>query len=197
MTEYKVYLGNPYRMKYDWQELVEAVAVLFKPVIDASSRFDALRVRSTRTAPVLARHELLCYVLPARGSSVITSENFGSAASSRGEDGTTAWQNRGVFVSEVYKHGWNPDMLARIIYHELMHNKLREGNSMHRRGGLAAAEIGEDSDQRRANTRRFGSRLHVRHQQWVGGFAMVRERERVRESLLTLDSDDPLAGLEF
>ncbi|MBX2880428.1 MAG: hypothetical protein KTR32_10875 [Granulosicoccus sp.] len=195
MTQYNIYLGNPYRMTYDWQELVEAVWDLFKPAVDVSGQFNTLRVKSTRTAPVLRRHELLCYVLPGRGSSVITSDVFGSAASSLGADGTTAWQNEGLFVSEVYRHGWAPDMLARIIYHELMHNKFREGNAMHRRGGMAAAEIGEDTEQRRANTRRLGNRLHIPRRQWTDGFALVTERKRAREVLLNLDSDDPLAGL--
>jgi len=192
MTDYNIYLGNPYRMKYEWQELVDAVADFFKPVVDATDRFDTVKVRSTRTAPVLARHELLCYVLPSRGSSVITRENFGSAADSLGADGTTAWQNRGAYVSEVYRGGWGVEVLSGLIYHELMHNKLREGNSMHRRGGMAAAEISEDSEQRRVNTRRMASRLHTRHTQWIGGFEMVRERQA---ALDCMNSDDPLACL--
>jgi hypothetical protein len=53
--------------------------------------------------------------------------------------GLTSFTSSGV-VSEVYVEGNGPaDKLALIAFHEIMHNKLQRGNSMHQNAGGGVA----------------------------------------------------------
>lgn len=192
MQTFNVYLGNPHEMKYDWKALVKVVYELMDPVVVASKKYNRLKVVSTTTAPVVADHELLCYVLPGKSSSVIDPSIYGPTKDMLGSDGTTVWRSPGKTVSEVYKRTWKPDTLGKLVYHELMHNKLREGVSLHRRKGLASEVLDADTKQRNKNTKRMAARLHRPQPQWIDGFERIKS---ARSLLQNLDSHDPLYGL--
>ena len=200
MATYKVYLGDPFTMKYEWKKLVAAVKKLLAPTLEFSSKYDEAQVVVARTAPAIADHELLCYVVPARGNSVIDLQEFNISAANLGQDGTTVWRDPATSVCEVYRHEWEPELLAKLVYHELMHNKLRESNRMHRRKGLASAVIEEDTEQKQANSRLMGRRLHRKQPQWLDGFnnatgSKPTQVNRVDAGILNRGETDPLAGL--
>ena len=173
MAEYVAYLGNPYSIKYPWKSLSDSVAALLKPVVAHSSKFDSVEVKVVSAAPSMPQHSLLCYVVKTRSQSLIAAADFGISVDQLGQDGMTLWRTGDTSVSEVYQHSWKPEMLAKLVYHEFMHNKLRETNKMHRRKGLAAAIVDAESEQRAANSRRMGKRLHRKQAQWLGGFSLL------------------------
>src|SRR5262249_38901775 len=73
--------------------------------------------------------ELRCFVLSNRDNSVVSRH----AGADLGPSGTTAQTDRGT-ISEIYVASFDRDdslCMARLIFHELMHNKLRMGNDMH------------------------------------------------------------------
>lgn len=173
MSSYRIYLGNPHRLTYRWHDLCVALRDLFNPVVAHTSRFSSVWVGSTMTKPSLEPHELLIYVLPQRGDSVVGPE-YGVPTSNLGDDGFTAWRRPGEVGSEVYKHDWEPGMLAKLAYHEAMHNKLRYDNRrLHRLHGLASRTVEEDTRQRDRNSRLMGRNLHRHVPQWLGGFDAV------------------------
>lgn len=192
VEQFTVYLGNPTEMKYDWNALVSEVFDLMLPVVKESKKFKKLRVRSTMTAPVVADHELLCYVVPGQSDSIIDLSVFGATKDSLGDGGTTLGKSPSLIVSEVYKNAWAPDELATLVYHELMHNKFREGRKLHRRKGMASEVLSDETKQLKKNTRKLAEILHRKQPQWVAGF----ERKKKKAVILpNLDSQDPLEGL--
>lgn len=170
MATYKIVLGNPTRMRYQWQTLVERVHALFLPSVrKQGSGFDNLHVRSTMEEPTLAAHELLVYVLP-RSSCSIVSHRFPN--SSPGHDGLTAWDGS-MTGSEVYVRNLaTPQDTAHLIYHEALHNKLHLSDSaLHSRGGLAASPVSPPLSQR--NIDDMAGALRTSRTQWTGGFALI------------------------
>jgi hypothetical protein len=78
-------------------------------------------------------HELLIYVVPSQGKSVIARKYPEAERPGSKNSGATYPGNKGA-ISEIYfdkfaAEDW-PGM-AKIAFHELMHNKLRIGNDMH------------------------------------------------------------------
>lgn len=186
MSTLNVCFGNPKHLKYQWQALVHETVKLFVPVIKASKKFKRVHVYSTMQRPKLLPQDILIYVLPNKPSGIVGS-HFG--VNSGGPDGHTAWGADGI-GSEVYKRSWNPRMLARLAYHEAMHNKLKKGDAMHSHGGLAGSPIYEDTKDTQANIKRFAEALGKNRHQWTGGWDVAKPSEDIN-----LNSDDPLSGL--
>lgn len=54
-------------------------------------------------------------------------------------DGFTTWNPGDEVVATVFAGPYGGEGYAMLIFHEIMHMKLREGEEMHARGGLASA----------------------------------------------------------
>ncbi|HYE73627.1 MAG TPA: hypothetical protein VEF04_09850, partial [Blastocatellia bacterium] len=85
----------------------------------------------------IADHELLVYLVPDQSSSIIRSINSGAGL---GPGGTTVFNNNYSLTEVYFNVGFNladanPHRgLAVLCFHELMHNKLKRGNSLHTNG---------------------------------------------------------------
>ena len=77
----------------------------------------------------LAEHDLRCFVLSSKRQSRV--RKLGS--SDLGPGGTTHRTRDGKAVSEVYIQNFPTEylLIARLIFHEFMHNKLQMGDDMH------------------------------------------------------------------
>jgi hypothetical protein len=100
---YRIYLGNPTGMHYWWNDLVLAVRDLFLPVIK-QTKYDAVSVHSTMTAPALRPTDLPVYVVPSSSLSVVATE-FHTPS---GVGGTTAWNTAKGTGSEAYTYSATP-----------------------------------------------------------------------------------------
>jgi len=88
--------------------------------------------------------------------------------------GLTVWVERnkehGV-GSEVYTAHTSPPYLAKLVFHEALHNKLRKDNRLHdRQSGLAAASVGESTTATKKNYALMASAIEKNVPQWLGGF---------------------------
>lgn len=166
--KYSIYLCNPFRMVYRWQDLCEELHKLFEPVIQASSTFTSHRVRSTMQAPAVKPQELLIYVVPSRSDALV--QPFFEVKYDASADGCTAWHSKHGTGSEIYRGNWSPKELARLAYHEAMHNKLHKDKSLHGLGGLAAEVITASTKQKASNNKTMGQALNRSQKQWLGGF---------------------------
>jgi hypothetical protein len=67
------------------------------------------------------------------------------------------------------------DLVARLAFHEIMHNKLRLNDTMHSLpinkggGGLAKAVIANTDNLNQGNIDIMAAHLWDRHPQWTGG----------------------------
>lgn len=73
-------------------------------------------------------------------------------------------------ASEVYVRTEMGSLLARVIFHEVLHNKTGMGNqTLHRHasGGVTAASMSVATDVNAANIQLMGGNLGRRHVQWL------------------------------
>jgi hypothetical protein len=171
---YRIYLGNPTGMHYWWSDLVIAVRDLFLPVIE-QTKYDAVSVHSTMTAPVLRPTDLLVYVVQSASMSLVAPA-FGATS---GSGGTTAWDSKHVTGSEVYTYNNEPTEVAFLIFHEALHNKLKwSDKALHALGGLGGSPV--NPPQLKSDVRHMRQGLSSVHPQWLGGWRSL---------------NDPLRGL--
>ncbi|HKP59454.1 MAG TPA: hypothetical protein VJV78_22175 [Polyangiales bacterium] len=166
VTTFHVYLGNPKALQYRWHDLAVAVRDILQPAFPKNST-RKLYVKSTMSAPTLKMGEVLVYVAPSQGQSILArSFDIGVAAS---RAGFTIVSDVDGAASEAYVAGTtSPGDLARVICHEILHNKTPlETNALHKRGGLSASPPGAPTvDDYRLLTRH----LTAPGKQWLGGF---------------------------
>ncbi|MGB5486445.1 MAG: hypothetical protein WBN06_03580 [Lysobacterales bacterium] len=125
----------------------------------------------TTSCPTVQTHELLIYVVTSALDSIVVSlPGLTNTQTRMNSDGLTVWT--GTFTAaEVYttRFGTNPAMLAKLAFHEAMHNKTHRGNNLHSGGGLAASPITQSSTLTTANIRLMGGVLARSRPQWTGG----------------------------
>jgi hypothetical protein len=106
-----------------------------------------------------------------------------------GHNGRTQWENvDGVeqFLSEVYVDSQDADLIAKLVFHECMHNKLRlTGPQLHPMGGLASAVLGPASRLTPQNANAMAAALGTSRTQWPNVTPFLVER-RIRR-----DGGDP------
>lgn len=147
------------------------------------TRFDeGVRVRWTTSCPTtrIQGHELLIYMVQSVISSVVSS-HFRSPRV--GGNGVTAWATGagGKTGSEVYVGRMTPALVARVAFHEAMHNKTHwNDRRLHGRGGLARATVLDNTRLTRQNIQDMARLLGRNRAQWTGGCALM---------------NDPLRGL--
>jgi hypothetical protein len=77
-------------------------------------------------------------------------------------------------ASEVYVRSTSPKVLARLAFHELMHNRLRlNDRALHPQGGLASAEINDSTEYTDANKRAMAAVINRPIKQWTEGITIL------------------------
>jgi hypothetical protein len=167
MPTFYVYLGNPNQLRYPWQSLCEQVHALIEPALRHTQRFDAVRVRSTMAAPALIETDVIVYVVRSQLQSILARRL--EHAPSPNHQGSTAPSAADEVASEAYMQGTDTTQLARVIVHELMHNKTNLGNEqLHRLGGVCATPPQAPTTQ---NQRLLARHMSRKVRQWLGGFS--------------------------
>jgi hypothetical protein len=150
----------------------ERIVVLFPPAPPDNVTVQDLIVYFTPTEfSVVARltHETI---------DPLATRHWGLTASER--PGITPQPGTAVKrASEVYPRMLDAEVLARLAFHECMHNKLRLGNEMHARGGLASASVGADTQLTEQNIADMAAAMKNPVPQWPEGFGILLDR-RVR-----------------
>lgn len=180
---YNIYLGNPYRFRYRWQDLCFAVQALFNQVVANHDEFNGVMVRSTMDPPNISPGELLIYVLESPLESLV-GLHFGNTFGGPGVGGMTGWDSNSPIVgSEVYVSVQDvPRLLADLIFHEAMHNKLRwSDQQLHNHPSLGLAASPVQPPLNAGNIQLMMPALSVERPQWLGGWALM---------------NDPLRGVE-
>jgi len=142
-----------------------------KIVATPGSGFQSALVHWLAYQPTPEPHELLLYFVPDRSLSVI--KEAGGPAGGSGH-GLTWWRDTVGAVSEVYTSSQSdPDMLSLVGFHELMHNKLRLGDSLlHPKGGLAADPVAGGAPSA-SNVRDMAAALRRAAPQWARGVSIM------------------------
>lgn len=177
MATFRILLANPYAFQQNWNEQCQDVYDMFKPIIAHSGKYDRLYVRSEYVEPASFACELCLYMVPDSERSVVGKHFMGyDTADLAGSDGLTEGKMVGgrlVVGSEIYLSNLTTvRQRSLILYHEAMHNVLRKGDAkLHSMGGLAGAEINEDTKRKASNDKKMGQAIGNMAAQWEGGFA--------------------------
>jgi hypothetical protein len=147
------------------------LALLFSPIVGADNFFENNWVFFDPNAAAPMGHELLVYFMPA-GKSIVKSAPNVQGPIDLSAEGNTAY---GAGASEVYVKSNDAVLLAKLAFHELMHNRLKQSNQqLHPQGGLAAAKLSGSST---LNTRNIQSMAAVLRQpitQWIAGISILK-----------------------
>ena len=103
-------------------------------------------------------------------SIVVSLPGLRSRPASIDADGLTVWAGN-LTASEIYttRLGGNAAMLAKLAFHEAMHNKTHQGSGLHGGDGLAVSPVTASSTLSRANIRTMAGLLARSRPQWSGG----------------------------
>jgi hypothetical protein len=126
--------------------------------------------------PAVAPDELLIYLMPS-GTTIAGTGSIQAGRPPPGHDGLTN-PHLGGSASEVYRHFSDPRVLANLMFHEAMHNKLALDNiGLHRRDGLARSTVTSpitgDTQLSAGNVRDMAEGLEVNRPQWIAGIVKL------------------------
>jgi hypothetical protein len=156
--------------------------------IQGATQYGNAIVNGLASFPTVAPHELLIYLLP-MGATVATHGKLEAGTPPPNHDGRTNPNLSGGTASEVYLHDWTPAVIANLVFHEAMHNKLRLDNSgLHSRGDMAASSVGPETILSARNTNDMAAALDRHSPQWVDGIKLL-----VNEAMKP--DSDPSKGL--
>lgn len=150
---------------------------LFNACLPYQKYFDDVGVYFPQYKPTPANTDLVVFYLATPDSVAFVLD--GNADSTVSEDeGQTVWstaEGGGVFkyCSEVRVGSASkasPRALAKLTFHEFMHNKLKLGDALHSHGGLAGASVDENTKLTKQNAKEFGQALTKQHVQWIDGY---------------------------
>ena len=134
MENLGIYLGDlPGIVKWP-STLRQRVEEFFSKVVTASGKFDAEKVEWAKSPPTLGAYDLLVYFVRDTLDSVVKPGLNPKETLQKDLAGVTLWQTHtGLTGSEVYLYGHLDDseFLARMAFHELMHNVSWTGSSLH------------------------------------------------------------------
>lgn len=136
--------------------------------------YDSCEVKEALPGQKMEENELLVFFMPP-GLSIAASLPGATSKPDPTSDGVTIWTTASGAVSEVYaKTSLDAEMLAKLAFHELMHNKLRLGDDLHKnQDGLGAREVGPSSQLTAKNIAGMKTALKNKTLQWVAGVAVL------------------------
>jgi hypothetical protein len=157
-------------------ETCDEIRALMFPCLKHQSHFDDIGVYFPQYKCSPTNTDLVIYYLNTPDSVAFVLD--GNADSTLGEDsGQTIWSTA---EGGVWKHcselrvgagtKANPRALANLTFHEFLHNKLKIGDTMHSRGGLAGASVDENTQLTTQNAKDMGQALSKQRVQWMGGY---------------------------
>ncbi len=151
------------------------------------AKFGTALVRWITGPVVVAPTELLVYLLPF-GSTLASNGRLERGSPPPNHDGLTN-PLAGATASEVYLHFSDTTVLANLIFHEAMHNKLGLGNTaLHAKGGMAGSPVSPSTQLTPTNIQDMATALEKPRPQWTAGIDLL-----VAES--NRSDNDPLKGL--
>lgn len=188
MNFYRVYIVDPLQC-VSRDKIIPVAEILsrwFDPIV-AKAGFDCSHVHFPQFVAVPQSHELMVYICEYDQSIV----QHAPGAKGLIEDPSSS-PHKGVTLvgppaaSEVYLKDTNPLIVASLIFHELMHNKLQLGNSMHNRFSdprLSAAMMMATPDfaPTEQENQAMVSALNKPVPQWAAGQEIVWRAARQRE----------------
>jgi hypothetical protein len=146
------------------------LAQLFAVIVNGSSDFGDNRVLFDPNSAAPVRHELLVYFMPA-GKSVVKNVPNLNKPVDLNAGGTTVHL---AGASEVYVKSDDAVLLAKLAFHELMHNRLKLGDDqLHPQGGLAAASISPSTTLNDRNIKSMQAALNTPITQWTAGIGIL------------------------
>jgi len=151
-------------------QIQSQLAGLFSPIVGSNNFFENNWVYFSPSEAKPVAHELLVYFMPS-GVSVVKHVPNTTRPPDMSADGNTAY---GSGASEVYVKTTDAALLAKLAFHELMHNRLRQDNNqLHPQGGLAAASITPSSQLNDRNIRSMAAVLRNPIAQWTQGIGIL------------------------
>jgi len=134
MADLGVYLADlPGIVKWP-SPLRQRVEEFFAKVVKVSGKFDSANVAWAKSPPTLGDHDLIVYFVRDRLDTIVKPGINPKAVLAKDLAGVTLWQTgTGLTASEVYLYGHLEDseFLARMAFHELMHNVSWTGDDLH------------------------------------------------------------------
>ena len=142
---------------------------LFKTIIDKDKFFTSNSVSFSAGSAAPTAHELLVYFMPS-GKSVIKNVP-GAKAPDLDAGGNTVYA---AGASEVYARGDDAAGLARLAFHELMHNRLKQDDgTLHPQEGLGGKIISTGTQLNEKNISSMSKVLQEPITQWTAGIAIL------------------------
>jgi hypothetical protein len=132
MSTFTVWYRDPFKILTFGPSFETELTKLWTEVCEhpASRYKDAKTSKLSGQTLVMASNELLVYLLPSQGDSIIRRVTNQSAPA--GVAGFTVFGTGMGNISELYMDRLgNPTKAAKMAFHELMHNKLQKDNTMH------------------------------------------------------------------
>ena len=133
-------------------DTADEISNLIVPCLKHQNYFDDVDVFFPQYKPNPLNTDLVVYYL-ANQDSVGHVLDARAAATVAEDDGQTSWSTGGngstlKFCSEVRVGSTSKSSavgLAKLTFHEFMHNKLQVGDTLHSRGGLAGTSVDENT----------------------------------------------------
>ena len=155
---------------------VKAVLQTYFDKVAEKAKSDKVSVLFVSDDPQPNDNDLIAYYSTS-GWHVVS--QMAGAPEVKSTEGGLTYNNGKVTGSDVVA---NPDddtsMIANLTFHELMHNKLNMDDSMHKLGGLARSPVDESTPLTNANIEAMAKVLTKDRKQWVGGFALLKDRAK-------------------
>jgi hypothetical protein len=152
------------------------------------AKYGRAQVQWLASFPTVAPNELLIYLLPA-GATLVRAGKLQQGQPPAGHDGLTNPNLTGGTGSEVYFHFADTTLIANLMFHEAMHNKLALSNAqLHPKGGMAGATVEPATPLTAPNIRDMAVALDTNRPQWTAGMQMLAAAWMIPDS-------DPMKGM--
>ncbi len=167
MTTYRTFIADPLGTLNPalLTQVQSELAGLFAGCL--GSAYDSNTVVAADTSTMPSGAELLVYFVKS-GQSVVKNVPLVVDLTAMG---STAYQSG---ASEVRVTSSSAALLARLAFHELMHNRLKSTDAvLHPQGGLAAATVSDTTALSPANAAAMSAVIGTPIVQWTAGIAIL------------------------
>jgi len=167
VTTYRTFIADPLGALNPalFTQVQSQLAALFAGCL--GSTYDSNTVVAADTSTMPSGAELLVYFVKS-GQSVVKNVPLVVDLTAMG---STAYQSG---ASEVRVTSSSAALLARLAFHELMHNRLKASDAtLHPQGGLAAATVSDTTALSPANAAAMSAVIGTPIVQWTAGIAIL------------------------
>ena len=184
MADYNLYVIDPFDLARPLPALTTKLAEWFDAIVRQAG-YSRVYVCNPQYEVRPAPHELLIYVCPF-GTSVVQKMPGAQKDSWPSLTGSThhgVTEIRAVTGSEVWVKTSDIEVLAALIFHEAMHNKLQLGQALHTQfnpRSLSSASITLPASPTAPEVSAMAAALKKPVQQWADGQRLLRQALRQR-----------------